>query len=158
MLWTAKQSFVHLMKVRSLAMAIALGLLVNACSSGSAGNSASQAERQEVPVTVTDSGCQPGQLTVDAGRTTFVITNKSNRAVEWEILEGVMVVEEKENIAPGFVQKLKAELKVGAYVMTCGLRSNPQGKIVVTAAKSDAQPNASRLEPIATTQTNAVAP
>ncbi|MBW4471475.1 MAG: cupredoxin domain-containing protein [Stenomitos rutilans HA7619-LM2] len=116
-------------------LAIGLVYLTSACTSPTS-SSANQAEAKEVPVTVTDTGCEPGQLTVDAGRTTFVITNKSSRALEWEILEGVMVVEERENIAPGFVQKLGAELKAGEYIMTCGLRSNPKGKIVVMGTKS----------------------
>lgn len=118
------------------ALAIGLVCLTSACSATPQTSSDNQPDVKEVPVTVTDTGCEPSQLTVDAGRTTFVITNKSSKALEWEILEGVMVVEERENIAPGFVQKLGAELKAGEYVMTCGLRSNPKGKIVVTAAKS----------------------
>lgn len=118
------------------AMAIGLVLITSACSATSTSAPTNQPDVKEVPVTVTDAGCEPGQLTVDAGRTTFVITNKSSKALEWEILVGVMVVEERENIAPGFVQKLGAELKAGEYIMTCGLRSNPKGKIVVTAAKS----------------------
>jgi iron uptake system component EfeO len=151
------------MNINWLAMlAIALGFMMSACSSNPAGNAANQADSKadskEVPVTVTDSGCEPGQLSVNAGQTTFVITNKSAKILEWEILEGVMVVEEKENIAPGFVQKLKANLKAGEYVMTCGLRSNPKGKIVVTAAKSGAQSNERRPAQIARAQIEAIAP
>jgi iron uptake system EfeUOB component EfeO/EfeM len=77
--------------------------------------------------------------------------------VEWEILEGVMVVEEKENIAPGFVQKLKANLKAGQYDMTCGLLSNPKGKIVVTEAKGRTQSHHVRSNEIATIQRPAIA-
>ena len=121
---------------RLSALAIGLVFISSACSSTPTTSEANQTDAKEVPVTVTDTGCEPSQLSVDAGRTTFVITNKSSKALEWEILEGVMVVEERENIAPGFVQKLAAQLKAGEYIMTCGLRSNPRGKIVVTAAKS----------------------
>lgn len=42
---------------------------------------------------------------VNAGKTQFIIQNHSQKALEWEILKGVMVVEERENIAPGFSQK-----------------------------------------------------
>ncbi len=55
-----------------------------------------------------------------------------------------MVVEERENIAPGFTQKLTANLQPGEYDMTCGLLTNPKGKLIVTgaatkdAAKADA--------------------
>ncbi len=54
-----------------------------------------------------------------------------------------MVVEERENIAPGFTQKMTANLEPGEYDMTCGLLSNPKGKLVVTAAGAvaDGKPN-----------------
>ena len=48
-------------------------------------------------------------------RRTFEILNQSDRPVEWEILDGVMVVEERENIAPGFKQTLTAKLAPGDY-------------------------------------------
>jgi iron uptake system component EfeO len=53
-----------------------------------------------VLVVVTDKGCEPEALTVAAGKTTFKIRNQSERALEWEILNGVIVVEERENILP----------------------------------------------------------
>ena len=52
-----------------------------------------------IAVTVTDATCQPAELTLPAGRTTFRIHNASDRPLEWEILDGVMVVAERENIA-----------------------------------------------------------
>ena len=66
------------------------------------------------------------RLTVQPGKTVFKIKNASSRAIEWEILQGYMVVEERENIIPGFVQNLTATLMPGEYGMTCGLLSNPQ--------------------------------
>lgn len=102
------------------------------------------ADVPQVKVTVTDKQCEPMNLTVNAGKTQFVILNHSQKALEWEILKGVMVVEERENIAPGFSQKLTANLQPGEYEMTCGLLTNPKGKLVVKgeatadAAKGDA--------------------
>lgn len=90
-----------------------------------------------VPLTVTDKGCDPATLSVDAGKTTFSIRNASRRALEWEILKGVEVVAERENIVPGFVQPLSATLEAGDYQMTCGLLSNPKG-ILHVAAKAGA--------------------
>ncbi len=95
---------------------------------------AGPAEPVPVRVTVTAKDCQPNALTVPAGRTTFEIVNSSSRALEWEILKGVMVVDERENIAPGFVQKLTTRLEPGSYAITCGLLSNPKGTLTVTAA------------------------
>ena len=102
------------------------------------------ADIPKVNVTVTDKQCEPMTLTVNAGKTQFIIQNHSQKALEWEILKGVMVVEERENIAPGFSQKMTASLQPGEYEMTCGLLSNLKGKLIVKgsstadADKSDA--------------------
>lgn len=90
----------------------------------------------DVVVAVTDTACEPASLTVPAGKTTFIINNKSSRPLEFEILKGVLVVEERENIAPSFTQKLTATLEAGEYDMTCGLLSNPRGKLTVTPNES----------------------
>lgn len=94
----------------------------------------------KVQIVVNAKSCDPNELTVPAGRTVFEIINKSDRSVEWEILDGVMVLEERENIAPGFKQTLSAKLSPGEYQITCGLLSNPRGKLIVTpSASSEAE-------------------
>lgn len=85
-----------------------------------------------VTVTISGRACHPDRITVPAGRTTFQIVNRSDRVVEWEILDGVMVVAERENIAPGFTQSLSANLERGDYAMTCGLLGNPRGRLHVS--------------------------
>lgn len=93
-----------------------------------------------ITVTINDSACDPNEITVPAGRSTFTIVNKSNRALEWEILDGVMVLEERENIVPGFTQTMQAKLKAGTYEITCGLLNNPRGTLHVTpSAESEAE-------------------
>ena len=98
-------------------------------------------ERGDVhKVVVGDRTCDPADFTLPAGRATFEIHNASSRPIEWEILDGVMVVEERENIAPGFHSLLTARLKPGTYEITCGLLSNPRGTLVVTpSAESEAE-------------------
>lgn len=96
----------------------------------------------ETAITVTDAACVPNEIRVREGRNRFVITNASMRPLEWEILDGVMVVDERENIAPGFVQTLTARLRPGNYVMTCGLLTNPRGSLVV-----EADPDADKAAP-----------
>jgi iron uptake system component EfeO len=91
---------------------------------------------EPVLVVVSDNGCQPEALTVGAGITIFKIHNQSARALEWELLDGGMVVEERENILPGFAQSVTAVLEPGQYQMTCGLLSNPKGRLTVTAANT----------------------
>lgn len=83
-------------------------------------------------VTVDATTCTPNAITVAGGRRSFEITNASDRPIEWEILDGVMVVAERENIAPGFRAQLQVQLEPGNYAMTCGLLSNPRGTLQVT--------------------------
>ncbi len=99
-------------------------------AAGPAGGAASP----EVAVTVTARTCDPARLTVPAGKVTFRIVNQSSRVLEWEILQGVIVVDERENIAPGLAQKLTTTLQPGDYDITCGLLGNPRGKLLVTNA------------------------
>ena len=105
------------------------------------------ADIPQVNITVNDKQCDPMNVTVNAGKTQFIIKNNSQKGLEWEILKGVMVVEERENIAPGFTQKLTATLEAGEYDLTCGLLSNPKGKLIVkgTHANSDGKPDVMQL-------------
>ena len=55
----------------------------------------------------------------------------------------MLVVEERENIAPGLSQVINATLAPGDYAITCGLLSNPRGTLHVTpTAASEASANA----------------
>ncbi|WP_347926864.1 iron uptake system protein EfeO [Pseudomonas helvetica] len=91
-----------------------------------------QTNHDEITVTINPHSCEPNALTVPAGRSSFRIVNHSDRAVEWEILDGVLVLEERENIAPGLSQVITANLLPGDYAITCGLLSNPRGTLHVT--------------------------
>lgn len=103
-------------------------------------NMKSGASDNAVVVTIKDGACDPNAITVPAGRSTFKIINNSDRALEWEILDGVMVLEERENILPGFTQTMQAKLKAGDYEITCGLLSSPRGTLHVTpSAASEAE-------------------
>jgi iron uptake system EfeUOB component EfeO/EfeM len=97
----------------------------------------------ETVVTIHAHACEPNALTVPAGKNAFRIVNRSERAVEWEILDGVLVIEERENIAPGLSQVINANLQPGDYAITCGLLSNPRGALHVTpTAESEANAKA----------------
>ncbi|AHF68433.1 hypothetical protein PCH70_32800 [Pseudomonas cichorii JBC1] len=97
----------------------------------------------ETVVNIHAHNCEPNTLTVPAGKNAFRIVNRSERAVEWEILDGVLVVEERENIAPGLSQVINANLQPGDYAITCGLLSNPRGTLHVTpTAESEAKAKA----------------
>ena len=106
---------------------------------------AQAADIPQVKVTVNDKQCEPMSITVNAGKTQFIIQNHSQKALEWEILKGVMVVEERENIAPGFTQKMTANLQPGEYDMTCGLLTNPKGKLIVKGKATEDAAKANAL-------------
>jgi iron uptake system EfeUOB component EfeO/EfeM len=108
-------------------IALAATLLANATAPARAAD-------EPVPVVITAKGCEQMELKVPAGKVTFVIANKSTRALEWEILQGVMVIDERENIAPGFKARLTTKLEPGVYEVTCGLLDNPRGRLIVTGA------------------------
>ena len=121
-----------------IGLALSLLLLVAAAAAFTYATRVAQKGRHETasatPVAITGKSCEPNELTVAAGRHVFRIENRSDRAVEWEILDGVMVLEERENIAPGFTQTLATRLEPGDYAITCGLLSNPRGKLHVLPA------------------------
>ncbi|MEG9884307.1 MAG: iron uptake transporter permease EfeU [Hyphomicrobiales bacterium] len=83
-------------------------------------------------IAITAKACRPNRITLPAGKVIFNIVNHSHRTIEWEIIKGVMVVAEQENIAPGFRQTVRARLSPGEYQITCGLLSNPHGVLRVT--------------------------
>lgn len=106
----------------------------------------SPAPEAGLAVTVDGARCTPMALQVPAGQANFHITNASERPLEWEILDGVMVLAERENIAPGYAADLSTRLKPGVYQITCGLLSNPRGTLTVTpTAQSEAERTAPPL-------------
>ncbi|WP_447773310.1 iron uptake system protein EfeO [Variovorax boronicumulans] len=118
--------------VGASALLVVAGLAAFWYASNQARKAPPKATDHAVTVTIRGNACDPNEITVPAGRTTFTIVNQSNRALEWEILDGVMVVEERENIAPGFSQTMTVKLSPGDFAITCGLLSNPRGKLHVT--------------------------
>lgn len=89
-------------------------------------------ENTVVEIAVNDHTCEQMEVTVPSGQVVFNITNNSTRKLEWEILKGALVVDERENIAPGLSAKMTTTLLPGEYEMTCGLLTNPRGKLIVT--------------------------
>jgi len=105
------------------ATAVAGSLVVAACgSSGSTtATSDTTAGPQQVPVTLTDQGCDPAALRVDAGAVTFVITNSSSSRSEFEVRTAKpSIVGESEGIAAGTTAELDLDLQDGTYDLSCG--------------------------------------
>jgi len=102
-----------------------------------------------VTVVLDGKTCQPPNLTAPAGRTTFLIRNLGPKTTEWEILQGNMVLEERENIAPGQSQTMTVTLEPGVYDITCSAKSkfiaDLRGKLTVTGDASAAKPRPAEL-------------
>ena len=127
-------------KFNLTALSVMLALGLTACqppeaekaAPAASGASAAANADGSVNIGVNDTACEPMELTVPSGQVVFNIKNDSGRKLEWEILKGVMVVDERENIAPGLSDKMTVTLLPGEYEMTCGLLTNPRGKLIVT--------------------------
>ena len=140
-------------RITALSALLALGL--SACQPPAAdtpatasGASAANTDGS-VSIAVNDAACEPMALTVPSGQTVFNIQNNSGRKLEWEILKGVMVVDERENIAPGLADKMTVTLLPGEYEMTCGLLTNPRGKLTVSDSgfkPTESQADMAKLE------------
>ena len=96
--------------------------------------------KSDIAIAITDRTCEPATLTVPAGKASFVVSNRGERVLEWEILDGVMVLEERENIAPGQSRRLTTQLHPGEYAITCGLLSAPRGRLIVEASTGQPRP------------------
>lgn len=126
---------------------VALGAFIYAVRTG--GAAVTDTGAAAIPIAIADKSCTPAALTIPAGKTSFVVTNRGERVLEWEILKGVMVVEERENIAPGQSRRLTTQLEPGEYAITCGLLSAPRGKLIVQAAAGQQRPMLTLMDMVA---------
>ncbi len=73
-----------------------------------------------VEIKLTDAGCDPAALKLDAGRTTFKITNAgTGRVSELEVLSGARILGEKENLVAGLSGSFTLDLQPGRYTLSC---------------------------------------
>ena len=106
-----------------------------ACSSDSP-----KAGGRTVEVALTDEGCDPSELTVPSGSTTFHVTNKGADSIsEFEVLDtGGKILGEKESLTSGLSGSFTLDLKAGEYVLLCpGGTTHPIGKLIVGEGSSD---------------------
>lgn len=113
-------------------------------------NSVNKISIPDVNVSILAHSCEPMEMTIKSGKTRFIIHNKSDKSVEWEILKGIRIIDERENILPGFTRKMTSTLDPGVYEITCGLLSNPKGKLIVELAEgAEKYPKPTPLELVA---------
>ncbi len=107
---------------------------------------AAQDAEVRVAVTVSDSGCDPVALTAPAGVVVFEVTNAGGGVGEFEILDGDRVVDEVENIVPGFVFNLPTRLDGGEYQTVCYTLQSPRGTLSVTGGSAPTAPPSAIVE------------
>ena len=126
--------------MRSSSLA-ALGLIVPllaACGSSPGGSSAGTEAR--IPVTVNDAGCSPSSIEAAAGKIVFEVTNAGSDVGEFEVLSGTRVVDEVENIVPGFVINFTTRLDGGSYELICYTLQAPRGTLAVSGGAAPSRP------------------
>jgi uncharacterized cupredoxin-like copper-binding protein len=121
--------------VRRLAIIPIVASIVLAAACGSDSTSGTSGSNK-VEVTLTDEGCNPTELTVAAGKTTFHITNDGAGSItEFYVYDGNTVLGERENLTPGLSGDLDLALKEGTYRTFCpGGTTKASGSLKVTAA------------------------
>ncbi len=93
-----------------------------------------------VRLTLTESGCEPAAVSVPAGPVVLEITNGGGEVAEFEILQGDFVLDEAENIVPGFQSKLVTRLDGGEYTTVCYSLQSPRGTLSVTGGLAATTP------------------
>ena len=88
-------------------------------------------DETRVPVVVDDTGCDPVAIEVPSGVVVFEVTNAGGDIGEFEILSGDRVVDEVENIVPGFVVNMVTRLDGGSYETVCYTLVSPRGTLEV---------------------------
>jgi len=73
------------------------------------------------PITIeaTDEACVLSETALEAGITTFAITNGGSQVTEVYVYDGDRIVTEKENIGPGTSYELTVDLTEGGYQVAC---------------------------------------
>src|SRR3954468_8071656 len=114
--------------VATLVVAGAALLLVACGSSEDDGATAAAGGAKRVEVKLTDAGCEPAAMKLEAGPTEFKVTNGgTGRVTEFEVLTGARILGEKENLVAGLSGSFTINLKPGQYSLAC-----PGGKTAAT--------------------------
>ncbi|MGX6601960.1 iron uptake system protein EfeO [Micromonosporaceae bacterium Da 78-11] len=97
-----------------------LGSTLVACGDSKSTDEAGATSGGPVTVKASDTACEVGAATLDAGTSVFAITNSGNKVTEFYVYAaGDRVMGEVENIAPGLSRQLHVELPAGTYETAC---------------------------------------
>lgn len=114
-------------------LAVSSTVLLTGCSD--TGNSA-DSNADTITVTSTADSCEVSADSVESGAHTFTITNEGDKVTEFYLLgsDGLRIVSELENIAPGSSAELTVAIPPGDYYTACkpGLRGANIGQASFT--------------------------
>jgi iron uptake system component EfeO len=126
----------HLLALGSL---LATGLIAGGCASADK----PLAGAKVVAVTLTNNGCRADQSTEAAGPLTFKVTNSGATVpTEVELLQGDVIMGEKENLTPGLSGTFSLNLPSGSYTLYCPDAKTEKWPFTVTGTAA-----ATRLSP-----------
>jgi iron uptake system component EfeO len=113
----------------------------SAGASASVNTGASAAANAPIAVGISDAGCSPSTMTATAGQVVFSITNNGSDVAEFEIIAADKhVIDEAENIIPGFEVNLSSRLDGGTYELACGSVDAPRGTLTVSGGTAPSAP------------------
>jgi iron uptake system component EfeO len=152
---TSRPSFRTLFVTATAATAL---LALSACVPNAPASSSRAAAGTRLSVVSSSSDCAVSAATVPSGTVTFTITNSTDQATEFYVLadDGLRILGEVENIAPGAPRTLTVQLAAGTYFTTCkpGMVGDGIGRATFTVTDSG---NRIRLTGDEKTQTAAAA-
>jgi iron uptake system component EfeO len=130
--------------VRRTTMAAAATLLLTGCVANQpAGSDATATAEGVLSVTSTSDACTVSAKTASSGNATFRVTNAGDKTTEFYLLaaDGLRIVAEKENIAPGASSELTVTLQPGSYFTACrpGMRGENVGETAFTVTGETVQ-------------------
>jgi FTR1 family protein len=100
-----------------------------------------------VDIKLTDAGCFPATIKLDAGRSTFKVTNGgTGRVSELEVLDGKRILGEKENLVSGLSGSFTLDLQPGEYTLSCPGGTTTATGVVTVGGKAAASATDPRLE------------
>ena len=115
-------------------------LLVGTLGGGEETSSAvaSAGKAKTVNVSISDAGCEPSNLELASGPTTFVVTNKgSSKVTEYEVMKGDRALAEAENVTSGLTGHFSLTLQPGRYELRCPGGTNKNAALTVTGTRTN---------------------
>jgi iron uptake system component EfeO len=120
---------------------LAFGAIVAVAVAACGGGGTPAASGATVEIGVSEGGCAPTTVNAAAGPVLFVITNNGSDIAEFEVIgPDKKVLDEAENIVPGFVVNLAARLDGGTYELVCGNLTAPRGTLAVSGGAASTRP------------------